>query len=81
MENSYNYVRTTIVARRSDIMLLKLSPLKRISKFKNRYMNTYTLLKKETRERNHVTKKIMQLSMLRLLPLSFALKEVNPNDL
>ena len=62
-------------------MLLKLSPLKRISKFKNRYMNTYTLLKKETRERNHVTKKIMQLSMLRLLPLSFALKEVNPNDL
>lgn len=62
-------------------MLLKLSPLKRISKFKNRYMNTYTLLKKETRERNHVTKNIMQLSMLRLLPLSFALKEVNPNDL
>ena len=62
-------------------MLLKFSPLKRISKFKNRYMNTYTLLKKETRERNHVTKKIMQLSMLRLLPLSFALKEVNPNDL
>lgn len=62
-------------------MLLKLSPLKRISKFKNRYMNTYTLLKKETRERNHVTKKIMQLSMLRLLPLSFALKEVNPKDL
>ena len=62
-------------------MLLKLSPLKRISKFKNRYMNTYTLLKKETRERNHVTKNIMQLSMLRLLPLSFALKEVNPKDL
>lgn len=62
-------------------MLLKFSPLKRISKFKNRYMNTYTLLKKETRERNHVTKKIMQLSMLRLLPLSFALKEVNPKDL
>lgn len=62
-------------------MLLKLSPLKRISKFKNRYMNTYTLLKKETQERNHVTKKIMQLSMLRLLPLSFALKEVNPKDL